>query len=278
MKYSLYQNKTEIKLYIQTQKGLVKGYQFFSNIENISNIPGMTRLFGAETEMDNDYPLYPIDYSIASVGKFDLIEQTEKFTRLNFEKEEKAVLQGEWLLRHLSTGETLFWKPYPTVGVMSTKNIDISQKDGEVIKTVDQQFSVFAIEAFENTFSGIAAAEGVWTGADFRTTLFTDEIIQKLAKDMKNNMSTQLVDFNHDFIPAGKLTNVELRKERGISYIFVEGITERPVAFGAGLSILIKSTLKWNSKLNVYVLLEASSLGTSIITESKPACTMCMIR
>jgi len=281
MRFSLYQtfgeDKGEFKLFVQTQKGTVKGYQFFSSIKEISNVPGLTRLFGAETAVDKDYLLYPIDYTNASVGEFNLLEENEKFTRLDFGSEGK--LQGEWLLRRLSSGETLLWKPFPIVGVMPTKNVEVSLEQGEIIEPVEQQFSIFDLSFEEdNSFRGILAAEGIWTGGDRHTTLFSDKIIIALTTQMQAEIDTQLVDFDHSFKNEGRLTKVELREERGINYIWVEGVAERAIPHGAGLSITLKSTLKWNSKLNVYVLLSATPIGLGIMTGSKPACTICMIR
>ena len=212
------------------------------------------------------------------VGEFLVIEDTEKILRFNFIEENK-MLKGDWILRKLSTGDYLFWKPFPIVAVMPTKNVEVALEQGEVIEPVDQQFSIFQLETdSDNSFRGILLAEGVWTGGDLHTTLFTDQIIVKIAQKMQANINNQLVDYNHSFVNEGSLIKVELREERGINYIWVEGVGQKPIPPGSGLSIILKSTLKWNSKLNVFVLLEAEPIGSSIMTNNKPACTICMIR
>ena len=284
MRYSFYQGFDDVnevfRLYFQTHdNSIIRCFEFKSNIKAISNEPGITRLFGKEIfDQAGNYFLFPLEFDNVDVGEFLVIENTDKVLRFNFIEGNK-MLQGDWVLRRLSTGDYLFWKPFPIVSIMPTKNVEVSLEQGEIIEPVEQQFSIFELETDgDNTFRGILAAEGIWTGGDLHTTLFTDTIIVKLAKKMQENMSNQLVDFNHSFINEGNFFKVELREERNIKYIWVEGVAQKPIPFGSGLSITLKSTLKWNSKLNIFVLLEADPIGGSIITDNKPACTICMIR
>ncbi len=282
MRYSFYQSFNEgantFRLYVQMPNGNVKQYEFNSNIEAISNEDGITRLFGKEVfDIAGNYFLFPLQFDNVDVGEFMFMEDNEKFIRLRFLENDKA-LQGDWILRFLSNGGVLFWKPFPVVSVMPTKNVQVTQDNNENLPIVEQQFSIFELHADGNDFDGIAAAEGIWTGNDFRTTLFTGEIIESLAKQMHDNMEGQLIDYNHDFLNSGKLTEVSLQEQRGIKYIAVKGVGDRPIPLGSGLSIFLKSTLKWDNNLNVFVLLNAEAKGVSIITENRPACTICMIR
>jgi len=281
MRYSFYQFFSEevnvFRLYIEMPKGVLC-YEFNSNIKAISNEDGITRLFGKQIfDIAGNYFLFPLTFDNVEVGEFMLIEDAEKFVRIRFLENNKT-LQGDWLLRYLSSGDVLFWKPFQVVSVMPTKDIQVIQENGEELPVIEQRFSVFEITTDGHNFDGIAAAEGIWTGGDFHTTLFTDTVIESLAQQMKNNMEDQLVDYNHDFISSGKLTNVKLEERRGIKYISVKGIGDKLIPMGSGLSILIKSTLKWDSNLNVFVLLSAEAKGISIMTETIPACTICMIR
>ncbi len=282
MRYSFYQSFNEkvnvFRLYIQMPNGSVRNYEFASNIKAISNEDGITRLFGKEvSDVAGNYFLFPLQFDNVDVGEFMFIEENEKFVRLRFLENDKP-LQGDWILRTLSNGDVLFWKPFPVVSVMPTKDVQVFKENGEELPVIEQRFSVFGVITEGTNFEGIAAAEGVWTGADFHTTLFTDKIIESLAQQMRDTMEIQLIDYNHDFISSGALSEVELREERGIKYIYVKGVGDKPIPFGSGLSILIKSTLKWDNNLNVFVLLSAEPKGVSIITENIPACTICMIR
>lgn len=282
MRYSFYQSFNDginvFRLYVQMPSGDVRQYEFTSNIKAISNNDGITRLFGKEIfDIAGNYFLFPLQFDNVDVGEFMFMEDNEKFIRLKFLENDKT-LQGDWILRFLSNGSVLFWKPFPVVSVMPTKNVQVTQDNNENLPTIEQRFAIFELHADGNDFDGIAAAEGIWTGSDFLTTLFTGEIIESLAKQMQDNMEGQLIDYNHDFLNSGKLTNVSLQERRGIKYIAVKGIGDKPIPLGSGLSIFLKSTLKWDNNLNVFVLLNAEAKGVSIITENRPACTICMIR
>jgi len=282
MRYSFYKAQMEVdgifRLYIETHSAFVRCFEFKSNIKAVSVEPGITRLFGKEIfDVVGNYFLFPISTDNVEIGEFSLIEDTEKVLKIKFIDSDSS-LQGEWVLRRLSTGEWLFWKPFPMVAVMPTKNVEISLEQGEIIEPIAQSFGIFDLERVgDNSFRGILAAEGIWTGGDRHTTLFSDRIIVSLVQQMQDDINNQLVDFDHSFENEGSLFKVELREERGIKYIWVEGVAQRAIPHGAGLSITLKSTLKWNSKLNVYVLLSATPIGLGIMTGSKPACTICMI-
>ncbi len=282
MRYSFYQsfnNSVNVfRLYVQMPSGDVRQYEFTSNIKAISNEDGITRLFGKEIfDIAGNYFLFPLQFDNVDVGEFMFMEDNEKFIRLRFLENDKT-LQGDWILRFLSNGDILFWKPFPVVAVMPTKNVQVAQDSNEELPTVEQRFSIFEVTSDGHNFDGIAAAEGIWTGGDFHTTLFTPEVIESLGQQMQSDMDNQLVDYNHDFINSGKLNEVEVKERRGIKYIAVKGIGDKSIPFGSGLSILIKSTLKWDTNLNVFVLLNAEAKGVSIMTENRPACTICMIR
>ena len=286
MRYSFYKGDPDaagystFRLYVETADGPVLSYKFMSDIQEVSKEPGITRLFGKQVEdIAGEYFLYPVDYNNVEVGYFDVIEVSEKFIKLKFMEQEGNSLEGIWYLRLLSSGGMLFWKPFPVVSVMPTKNVEVKLEEGEEIIPIQQTFNVFSVaEEIDGSFSGIAAAEGVWTGGDLHTTLFTGGIIEKIAEQMGDKMKDQVVDYNHDFVNSGRINTVELREERGIKHIFVSGKGFKPIPHGSGLSITLKSTIKWNNNLNVFVLIKAEPLGVSIITASTPACTICKIR
>jgi hypothetical protein len=283
MKYSFYQYFNEdgniFRLYIQTPNSdFVRCYEFKTDIEGVSDEPGITRLFGKEIfDVAGNYFLFPLDFNNVEVGDFVLLQEDDKFTRLNFVSENN-VLQGEWLLRRLSTGDILFWKPFPAVFTAKNTSATIQISDNTPEVEAEQKFSLFELTSDGGSFDGIAVAEGVWTGQDFHTTLFTKDIIEEIFSQMDGNLENMLVDYNHNMISDGQLKGVTLHEDRGIKYIRATGTGNQPIPAGSGLSLLVKSKLKWDNNLNVFVLVKAETLGLSIITENNPACTLCMIR
>ncbi len=284
MRYSLYQategGLSTFKLFIQMQdNGHVRCFQFHSNIKGISDIPGVTRLFGREVhDIAGEYFLFPINYTGVELGAFGLIEESPKVIAMQFLEDSESALRGRWILRFLPDGSVLFWKPFPMVFTVPQTDITVTEEELQTLEVVEQKFAIFEVTAEEGTFKGIAAAEGIWTGGDFHTTMFTAKIVKSINQQMAANIDKMLVDYNHDFIPNGKLKKVTLKQERGITFIDVEGEGNLPIPMGSGLSLIVKSKIKWDKNLNVFVLLEAEPQGVSILTEGNPACTICMIR
>jgi len=283
MRYSFYQSFGEdgnvFKLYIESQMLSVRCYKFETNVKSISNEPGITRLFGQEIfDMIGNYFLYPLEYKDVEIGDFIVLEDNEKVLRIKFPEIDGKLLQGEWIIRRLSSGDVLLWKPLPVVFTMPTKNVIVNSENKSEIRNVKQQFSIFQISSDGEDFEGIAAAEGIWTGQDLHTTLFTDKIIESIFEQMNNSLDNQLVDYNHDFINDGKLTNISLETANGIKYIRVWGKGNKPIPMGAGLSMILNSSIIWDKNLNVFILLDAKPEGVSIMTSGHSACTICMIK
>ena len=221
--------------------------------------------------------MFPISYDNVETGNFDLIERDDKFTRMVFEDVEGNVLRGEWILRWLSNGSILLWKPLPVVFNLPTKEVNMVVS--EELKAVEQKFSMFEITAVNgNEFEGTLAAEGIWTGQDLHTTLFSDKIIETIYQKFSEELPKMVVDYNHDLTSAGHFTDVSLHERNGIKYIDVKGVGDKPIPLGSSLSLHTKSKIIWDRNLNVHVLLDADPVGGSILTEGKSACTICMIR
>ena len=280
MRYVLY-TTTEgdvvtYKLYLETFYKELYCYEFVTDVKEISNTPGLTRLFGKQiSNVVNNYFLYPISTDSAEAGEYYLREENDKFIKVYFPSEDDK-LQGDWIFRFLNDGKVLFWKPIPEQenNIVESKVVDLA--DVEIEKT--QKFAIFNLEQTEQEFRGIAVAEGAWTGLDFRTTLFRKDIVAKLGTQMAKNLEDMIVDFDHSEVSVGKLTLVKGKNYKGIEYVYVEGITNQDIPYGAGLSITINSKIKWDNNLNVFVLVDAEALGVSIMTEGRPACSMCMIQ
>lgn len=285
MRYSFWQsfdkNANLFKLYLQLpEEPFVRCYEFFSKVEGISDIPGITRLFGEEIhDPAGHYFLYPINYDHVEAGFCGLLQKEEKFLRIEFFNDEnESPLKGKWVLRKLSNGMILFWKPPPVIYTMPTKNVEVKVEEGDKTMEIEQKFSVFQLESSDGKFTGIAAAEGVWTGQDLHTTLFSDKDIENIYEQMKDKLPEMLVDYNHDFVNNGGLKKIALKTQRGVKYIEVEGEGNSPIPLGSGLSLIIKSKLKWDTNLNVWTLAAVVPKGVSILTQGNPACTICMVR
>lgn len=279
MRYSLYKYSKdgiyEYKLFFESQFGNVVGYKFTSDNEKISNEFGVARLFGSKIfDIAGEYMLYPVQHDDVEIGEFYVVEEHDEFIKMIFSDVNKG-LTGVWIIRSLSNGETLLWKPFPLVSTMPkvTKDLDTSL----FIKQT-QNFALFRLEHNGYDFTGTAVAEGVWTGIDKHTTLFTSEIVDQVYDKMKDTLDSQIVDYNHDSVNKGKLTDITLKSYMDRKYIEVKGISSSSVPLGSGLSVTLDSTIVWDNNLNVWVLVSAEPIGVSIITENTPACTICMIK
>lgn len=281
MRYSFYKSEQDgiicYKLYFKDQIGVIRYFKFVTDIEGISNVPTITRLFGEEIDDKiGDYFLYPLDYKLAEAGEFMLLEENNKYFRFEFLNEEEDKLQGMWILRKLSNGSYLFWKPSPIAFVPPTKNVVVTENAKG--KVVEQEFGMFDLVVDKNTFHGIAAAEGIWTGRDWHTTLFSDKNIEDIANQLKKNRSSLLVDYNHDKINDGIVDSVELKTRRGLKYIEVSGSGGKPIPLGSGLSVSLKSNIKWDENIGVWALDNVEVIGLSIMQGETPGCTICMIQ
>lgn len=281
MRYSFYQYFTEtmniFKLYIQEFNNCpVRCYVFTTPVNGISGEPGVTRLFGEEkVDPAGEYFLFPITFDNVEVGEFNLLEINEKFIKLDFLG---SMLNGTWVIRYLADGRVLFWKPFPIVYTVPTRGFVVEQVEGDIIREVKQTLSVFQAEVKDRKFEGIALAEGIWTGGDLHTTLFSDKDVDHIYDEMKSNLSEMIVDYDHSFINDGKLNGISLGERRNTKFIELSGEGNKPIPFGSGLSLILNSELKWDTKLNVWTLLSVKPLGVSVITQGSPACTICMIR
>lgn len=277
MKYSIYFKGENVELHLETQiVGRIDCYKFDGTLERFSNVPNMTRLFGYENiNYNQPYYLYPIDLKKSSKGEYQVLEDKNTHLRLRFLS---GILEGEWIIRRLNTGQILFWKPITKEFVCPAKTM-IDEVSSDIKQTVKQQFS-----SFENVsndpfmFEGITAATGVWTGADLHTTLFPDYAIDKIGNRMKTLMKDLFVDFNHNENFAGGIDEVDLVNNKKIKYIAVKGHSNIEVPKGAGLSLQLDSSLVWDNTLNIWVLNDAIPEGVSIMTNNKPACKICWVK
>ena len=265
----------EVRLFLQMQEaGRIDCFKLKGELGAISNVPNMTRLFGTEIQNFNEpYYLFPIDLSVASSGEYKVLQENEKYLKVQFLS---GLLSGIWILRRLNTGEVLLWKPADDNFVCPAKSM-ITPVVSSFAQPVVQQFSSFVASTDGKTFSGVAAATGVWTGLDMHTTMFPAYTIEKMYHKMIQNMGSLVVDFNHDLQNKGGIDKVTLHDDKKIKYISVEGHSDVEVPRGAGLSIMTVSDLRWDDNLKVFVADDSTPLGVSVITKGNPACTICRV-
>ena len=285
MRYSLYKDTFEdlntFRLYLKLQDGSVVRYEFKTQDHMLSNLPTATRWFGKLSFVD-DYFLYPIDTSGISVGEYEIIQMHEKFIKIKFLN---GMVQGEWYLRNIRDGEILFWKPKPEGFVCQMRSVEISKLElREDRITVEQAFGAHLI-IDGREFSGPCMSSGIVTGLDRVSTLFPDSFLRKFTKKLQNKMSDLIVDIDHEFLVTGdkegsntgEITEIKLKENNRINYIWCKGRTNHPIPGNAGLSVTLKTEAVWDDDLNIYVAVDGDPIGITITDKISPSCKICWI-
>ncbi len=252
----------------------------------ISDNPNATRWFGKLVLGEDSYYLYPIDESGISVGEFEIIQMHEKFIKIKFLN---GLITGEWYLRNVSGGEVLFWKPKPEGFVCSMNTTVITDErlsemntDNKIV--IEQAFGSHLL-IVDNEFSGPCMSSGIVTGLDRISTLITDAFLRKFAKKLQNKMSDLIVDIDHEFLVTGdkeqsntgSITEIKLKENKKLNYIWCKGQTTHPIPGHAGLSVTLKTEAVWDDELNIYVAVDGDPIGIAITDKISPACKICWV-
>ena len=269
-------------LYVQIDNR-VRCFMLSGKQSQLSNEPGITRLFGRELE-GSAYMMYPINRNGAKKFEADLKQSTFNVIKMfvydtywEGEQDHKSIINGDWILRRLKSGSWLFWKPYYT---LYTKDVAMPTevvKDSEV-KTMKNEFEMFMPTVNGYDFKGVVAAAGTWTDKGGWTLTMGNEIIEKIYTQLKGKVNQTVIDWDHDDNYVGTLIRAELSQRFAKKYIEVEGVMPTAVPDEAGLSLTVNSKALWDKKHNTWVVIGVDVIGFSIITQGKPACTVCMIR
>lgn len=269
-------------MYVQIDKKILC-FMMSGKQSDFSDEPGVTRLFGSQVEGDT-YMMYPIDRSRTrsfgaevktnswNVIKFRVVEPPPEL-----KDAEEPPIHGEWIFRRLDSGSWLLWKPYYDVYVKAVPEI-LERKPTGDSKQMVNKFEMFMPTVDGYDFSGTVAAAGTWTDKSGWTLVMGNEIIESMYTQLKAKLNQTIIDWDHDDNWVGTLVRVEMNQRYTKKYIDVEGVMPTVVPDGAGLSISISSEAIWDTKYNAWVIIKATVLGFSIITQGKPACTVCMIR
>ncbi len=283
MKYSLYSNKEKddeyvFNLYLENQiDNRIDHYSFVNKIAEISNEPNITKIFGySDLEVNDDYYLYPLDLDGVSVGNYYIVEEHPKFLKLKFED---GLLIGEWIIRKVDYDgyNVLFWKPPVEGYACPARSLSYESGKREPV-IVEQKFNA----GFPNLngihdFNGIAISTGIMTGGDLNTTLFDDNAIDRIYDYMNKNKKKLIVDFSHDFVDTGSISDVKLITNSDKKYIQIFGHSNKDITSNAGLSLAMKSTLEFDDDLNVYRWIDGEVIGVSILPDQRPACKICTV-
>ncbi len=297
-------------------------------METISNVPNITKLFGEseeardpawltyegqtknsewEGEVDGRAVQFPGFYNILDSGKAIVGTQDDNFSEVFLSGEK---LTDRWIIRKLpnlfpkvfdSSNIFLFWKPpvqksfnsaidynvqYHTVSCecpvknSSDRFAELSKQEGVVMNSeivTDVKF-----DGQNQTFEGIAGAEGTWIDMFNTTYTYTKEFIihhykEQLARLQSGDtieLNTQH-DLEHQF--EGKITGVRLVREP-IYHIVVNGIYTGPADLTDGeygLSYEYRLRSSWNEEFQSWVPFSATTDKISVVR--KPACKICWI-
>ncbi len=285
------------------------------NMATISDKPNITRLFGTMSEdtrsldwldfegkIESSNSVYDIfDKGIARIGT-----NTAKFTELYFNTDK---LSGRWILRKLPNvfdkaafGDAkivyLLWKPprqksYDDAYVdtayfantkcacpvadASAKFHDLIREEGE--ERITKITTEVSFNAHDQTFEGIAAAEGTWTDMFGNTYIYTPEFIvhtynkQKAQGDIP--LTTEHNEFGENF--DGHTTSVRLIHQP-IKHIVVNGVYSGPVTLSEGelgLSYEYRFRSVWNEDFQAWIPFESITDKLSVV--QRPACKICWI-
>jgi hypothetical protein len=292
MKYSVilekFDNSCILKVYLQNQNGSIDYYKFKSNIRDISNLPNITKMFG-EVNLgysEGDYYLHPIGLDGIETGNFNIIEEQDKFKKINFANGE--ILNGIWIIRKTNDGRYLLWKP--NIDNLNCPAMSFDKEiEGEGIQ-VTQQYATFNNIIGEFEFEGIGITSGIVVGLDEHPTLVTPVMVRSMFKQMKLDQDKLFVDYDHrtltpssvhridSLVNEGSITNLELIDNNKLTYIYVKGKGDKPIELGTGLSVNWQSTIVWDNELNVFVLTAVNVLGFSLVKQMKPACKICFVK
>jgi hypothetical protein len=289
MRYSVYKYEleagNEFRIYLKMQDGSVVCYKFLTLDHMFSNMPNATRWFGQIVLGEDDYYLYPVSTTGIAVGEFEILQIHEKFIRVKFIN---GLLEGEWYFRNITGGEVLFWKPKPEGFVCGMNNVSIEEKIENIAVTdkvvLEQAFgSSLVIEGRD--FSGPCMSAGIVTGLDRVSTLFTNEFLEKFTKKLQNKIDELIVDVDHEFLATGDkegsntggISEIKLKENKKLNYIWCKGQTTHPLPVNAGMSVTLKTDAVWDDELNIYVAVDGDPIGVSITDKIQPACKICWV-
>ena len=257
----------------------------------LSNNPNTTRLFGLKSEdtrsdtwMNFEGDTKDGIYTIFDKGDITIVEDNEQFTLVSLNGEK---IDGNWYIRKIpnvfdkslfgeATHGYVFWKP-------GENNSDAKFGVGNMTDANGKFNLEFNFNETDQTFEGIAAAEGTWTDMFGVPYLYTPEFIEKVFAEQSSKLSRgERIPLNtehptDDLALDGDVTEVLLVREP-INHIRVKGNYHGATTLAKGdigLSYEFRFRSSWNEEFQAWVPFDNITDKLSVV--KRPACKICWI-
>ena len=100
------------------------------------------------------------------------------------------------------------------------------------------------------------------------------DIDHELLQIMRSELPT---DAEKDAVNTGEITEIMLKENDKLNYIWCKGQTTYPVPSHAGLSVTLKTDAVWDSKLNIWIAVDGDPIGIAITDKIQPSCKICWV-
>lgn len=259
----------------------------------LSDNPNTTRLFGTKSEdtrsegwMNFEGDTKDGIYNIIDKGDATVVEDTNKHMKVSLNG---THLTGNWILRKIpnvfdkslfgeATHGWVFWKP--------GKNPSIVTGDFDTSKNSEKsgRFNLeITLNAHDQTFEGIAAAEGTWTDMFGVPYLYTSKFVEQVAQEQITKLANgEAIPLNtehpsDDLAIDGQVTEVLLVREP-INHIRVKGKYHGTTSLNSGdigLSYEFRFRSVWNEEFQAWIPFDNITDKLSVV--KRPACKICWI-
>lgn len=283
--YQLSYGENELQFFEFSKTGLMA---------TLSDNPNTTRLFGKKSEDTRSEAWMNVEgdtkdgiYDIVDKGEVEITDQSEKHFKLTFNGEK---LTGDWILRRIPNifdkalfGEDtfgwIFWKPGT-----NPNEAKFSSIDEDDLQDVGGRFNLdLSLNAEDQTFEGIAAAEGTWVDMFGVPYLYTKEFIEQIATSQISKLeSGERIPLNtehptDELALDGDVTEVQLVREP-INHIRVKGKYHGSTTLqegDIGLSYEFRFRSVWNEDFQAWMPFDSITDKLSVV--KRPACKICWI-
>jgi hypothetical protein len=258
----------------------------------LSNNPNTTRLFGTKSEDTRSEAWMNFEgdtkdgiFEIVDSGKVDVVKEDNHY-KLSFNGQN---ITGDWILRRIPNvfdkalfGENTFgwvlWKP----GENPSEPAKFSDNDD--LKDTQGRFNLdISLNQEEQTFEGIAAAEGTWVDMFGVPYMYTSEFIEKIAQEQQSKLAAgeriplNTEHPNDELALDGDVTEVQLVREP-INHIRVKGKYRGDTSLSkgeVGLSYEFRFRSVWNEEFQAWMPFDNITDKLSVV--KRPACKICWI-
>ena len=258
----------------------------------LSDNPNTTKLFGLKSDdtrsstwMNFEGDTEAGSYKIIDKGDLTIIDQDDHHFKLTLNGDK---LTGDWILRKIPNvfdkalfGEAtfgyVFWKPGENKSVLTK----FSEADG---KDTNGRFTLeLSINAEDQTFEGIAAAEGTWTDMFGVPYMYTAAFVESIFKSQERKLEAgERIPLNtehpsDELALDGDVTEVLLVREP-INHIRVKGKYHGSTTLQEGeigLSYEFRFRSVWNEEFQSWIPFDSITDKLSVV--KRPACKICWI-